>query len=101
MAIRKLVRDKIPQILRKSGIRGGTFRRARRNAIPTLLLEKLDEEVCELRENVCLEELADVAEVLREISIVNGFKWLSVERERTKKRRQKGGFARKILMTSR
>ena len=62
------------------------------------LLKKLAEEAKELLENPCIEERADVEEVLRTIDILFGFDAKEIEEERQRKYNKRGGFADRIFL---
>lgn len=93
----KLVRDKIPEIIKSS------------NRVPECrildndqeylryLIKKLQEEVMEFTENPCVEELADVKEVIDALSGVRGLG--GVESVQERKRKERGGFSGRILLT--
>lgn len=91
----KLVRDRIPEILEARGITA-RVRRAPDNEIPDLLLAKLDEEVAEHRaatgDGAALDELADIAEVVRALAGVHGASAGELEARRAAKVAQRGGF---------
>ena len=67
----KLVRDGIPKILEKKR-KIFSYRIANKEEYPAYLKKKLQEEVTEFLENPCVEELADIAEVLEHLSFVVG-----------------------------
>lgn len=93
----KLVRDKIPEMIRAQGqcpitevLPEEEYRRR--------LEAKLDEEVREYHESKTTEELADILEVLLAINTAAGGtteELLSVYRE---KHQARGGFERRILL---
>tara|TARA_R100000734_G_C3293751_1_gene85189 strand:- start:209 stop:526 length:318 start_codon:yes stop_codon:yes gene_type:complete len=59
----KLVRDKIPEIIKESGSHCA-YHRATGAELEEALLNKLIEEVNEFVQDPCLEEMADIQEVL-------------------------------------
>ena len=67
----KLVRDGIPRLLEREG-KTYSYRVASKVEYPAYLKKKLQEEVNEFLENPCIEELADIAEVLEHLSLVVG-----------------------------
>ena len=67
----KLVRDGIPRILERKN-KVYSYRVATKEEYPEYLKKKLQEEVAEFIENPCVEELADIAEVLEALSFVVG-----------------------------
>ncbi|MCQ1535564.1 phosphoribosyl-ATP pyrophosphohydrolase [Methanosarcina sp. KYL-1] len=93
----KLVRDKIPEIIKTSNrtpeckILDGDREYLR------YLVKKLHEEVAEFTEDPCVEELADVKEVIDTLSRIRGFE--DVLRVQEKKREERGGFEKRILLT--
>ena len=94
----KLVRDKIPEIIRKSGQKPST-RTAGPEEMMKLLAEKLVEEALEFRESLKEEELADVMEVALELaSRMSGPD--RIDELRKKKREKRGGFEKGIVLIS-
>ncbi len=93
----KLVRDRIPAIIRQ---KGGTCTTAvlSEEAYLRALDDKLDEELAEYRETPNLEELADLMEVLRAIAVARGYTPDELEAVRAKKAAERGGFAGRILL---
>ncbi|QGN32246.1 nucleoside triphosphate pyrophosphohydrolase [Microlunatus sp. Gsoil 973] len=99
----KLVRDRIPQIIRAQG---GTVvaRRLTDQEYESALLEKLVKESQELalagsrRER--LEESADVYEVLLAIAGKSGFDFAEIEAAAERKRAARGGFGERIWLES-
>ena len=95
----KLVRDKIPQIIEKSG---------KHALIDTLsdkdyeiyLERKLDEEVHEYHDSKDFEELADILEILIALAKVKGCSFSDLVNLQSKKAHEKGGFSKKILLIS-
>ena len=93
----KLVRDKIPQIIKKSG---------KKPIIDTLddeefevfLERKLDEEVEEYHKSKEAEELADILEVLITLAKLKGLSFADLMDLQVKKAVQKGSFTKKILL---
>ncbi|MFI6816723.1 hypothetical protein ACIBG7_30270 [Nonomuraea sp. NPDC050328] len=96
----KLVRDRIPEIIRRSGgdpavtVLGETEYRA-------ALRDKLFEEAGELAEATPEEvagEIADVLEVLRALAAVHGHGWADIERVSLAKREERGGFTDRLYL---
>jgi predicted house-cleaning noncanonical NTP pyrophosphatase (MazG superfamily) len=97
MSYDKLVRDKIPDIIKNS------------NRVPECrildddqeylryLIKKLQEEVLEFTENPCVEELADIKEVIDALSEIEGFE--DVVRVQERKMKERGGFGGRVLLT--
>lgn len=93
----KLVRDRIPEIIRAEGkdctvevLSDGDYLR--------FLDAKLNEELAEYQESKSLEELADLMEVLRAVVIARGWSWEALEQVRREKAEKRGGFERKLLL---
>ncbi|MCC4769403.1 phosphoribosyl-ATP pyrophosphohydrolase [Methanosarcina sp. DH2] len=92
----KLVRDKIPEII-KSSTRIPEYKILDDDGeYLRYLIKKLQEEVLEFTENPCVEELADVKEVIDTLSGIRGFEDVVNVQER--KREERGGFASRILL---
>ena len=97
MEYNKLVRDKIPDIITRSGdkpvtriLGAGAYRRA--------LWRKLREEVAEFGESGEVEELADILEVVYALAEDEGVSQFQLEEMRKLKRRERGGFDRRVLL---
>ena len=69
----KLVRDKIPEIIKDSGKTCVTRILSNEEYIAALET-KLNEEVAEYQEDKNLEEMADILEVLQAICVARGYK---------------------------
>lgn len=97
----KLIRDKIPEIIKKD------------NAVPKIselndeqfklaLKEKLVEEAKELLEaktdEEILNELSDVSQLLESIALNNGLSVADVEKQKEKKKRDRGAFEKKLFL---
>jgi len=93
----KLVRDKIPEIIRESG-KTCTIRYADEKEHLELLEEKLQEEVSEYVEAKNLEELADIMEVLFGLAKNLGFSEEDLLKCRENKRNQRGGFEEGVVL---
>ena len=97
----KLIRDRIPEIMDRDGVRyevdvleGGAYREA--------LVAKVVEEVEELRaagtrEGV-VKELADVLEVLEAVMRVDGIDVGEVRAVQAARREARGGFERRLVL---
>jgi len=66
----KLVRDKLPEIIRQHGKTPVLRKVANQDELAQLLVAKLEEEVAEYRESGNPEGLADILEVIRALSAV-------------------------------
>ncbi len=94
----KLVRDKIPQIIRESG-KDPVCRSAHgSDEIVVLLKNKMVEELDEFLENPCVEEAADMFEVFRELCIRHNVLVEKVIYEATHKRYERGGFSNGVVL---
>lgn len=96
----KLVRDRIPDIIRAAGGDPQT-ELLDAEGYSRSLAEKLREEVQELLDaegDHVLEELADVLEVLHAIAANHGNEWDAVEATRLKKAEERGGFQGKVFL---
>ena len=97
----KLVRDRIPEIIRESG---GTpaVRRLEAAEYEGALHDKLMEEATELRESETredrIEEAADVLEVILGIAQLHGFTFDDVLHRAESKRIARGGFTDRIWL---
>ncbi|MFA5155636.1 MAG: nucleoside triphosphate pyrophosphohydrolase [Patescibacteria group bacterium] len=97
MKYHKLVRDKIPEYIKK---RGGTplTHIAGQREYWQKLKEKLSEEVVEFLASETMEELADIQEVLEAIRVHQKFSAAKLAAVRTKKARERGRFKKKIIL---
>ena len=95
--VEKLVRDKIPELVRASG---GVhrFRVAGSAERLNLLLAKLREEAQELTDDPGLSELVDVIEVVDALKFQLGVSDSRLEVERSNKIRERGAFKNGIVL---
>lgn len=93
----KLIRDKIPQIIEKSGSRCHV-EILDDAAYLAKLEEKLSEELAEYLQSKELEELADLWEVMDALVQAKGHTWQELTDIRNEKREKRGGFAQKLLL---
>lgn len=93
----KLVRDKIPEIIRADG-KECEVRIAEGKEKCELLEKKLMEEVNEFLEDKNLEELADVMEVLFGLAREIGYSEEELIRKREDKRSERGGVKEGIVL---
>ena len=93
----KLVRDKIPEAIRRSGKRY-SFHIATEEEFLMRLKDKLREELQELYENPSIEELADVLEVVYAIGRKLDLNIVESYGAMTKKGNAKGKFRDKIIL---
>jgi len=90
----KLVRDKIPQIIESQGKRCKVYVAANED-YQQRLKDKLQEEVQEFLEDPCVEELADIEEVLLSIAEINRWDLTGV---RIAKNFTRGGFWQRFVL---
>ena len=93
----KLVRDKIPDIIKKTG------KQCRHSALSDAeysfyLIEKLKEETEEFAESPCLEEAADIYEVFLAMLENWSLRKEDVETVAALKKEDRGGFTKRILL---
>lgn len=98
--VEKLIRDRLPQIMRGQGL--AVFDRrlddeAYRQALKTKLLEEGQELAEATDRDDLLGELADVSEVLRAIAAAHDFTLDEVEAARVRKREARGGFDERVF----
>lgn len=93
----KLVRDRIPEIIEKSGKRAVTEILSDEEYME-LLNKKLMEEVQEYLESGTVEELADIGEVMHAIMDLKGISLEEFQRVRLEKLEERGGFKDRILL---
>ncbi|MCH4886327.1 phosphoribosyl-ATP pyrophosphohydrolase [Acidaminobacter sp. JC074] len=93
----KLVRDKIPAIIEKSGRKSKTYI-ADTNEYKNRLLDKLLEEVHEFKEEPNIEELADIMEVIETIKSAYDFNNDEINEVRSAKAENRGAFKNKIIL---
>lgn len=99
MEFNKLVRDKIPEIIKSQG-EDASIRILETDEYIKCLEKKLDEEVAEYHESKDIEELADILEVvfaLAEVQHCSRDELLSVYKAKNEKR---GGFSNRIFLIS-
>lgn len=93
----KLVRDKIPDIIRSKGDLPKT-QILDDEAYLAALNCKLGEEVTEYLESYSVEELADIMEVILALVSYNGVSVPEFEQIRLNKLKERGGFGRRIAL---
>lgn len=96
----KLVRDKIPQIIRDNGDTPTVRIIEDDNEYLAALTEKLVEEAREVQEAPVLDELADTLEVLYATGKALGYTPEDIEKARLKKADERGGFDDKVFLIS-
>lgn len=95
----KLVRDKIPEIIKADGKECEVEIVSAKDKY-ILLEEKLKEEVNEFLEDKNLEELADIMEVLFGLADSLGYGEEELLKARDKKKEERGGFKEGIVLKS-
>lgn len=93
----KLVRDRIPEIIETSGKSCTTDILSESDYI-RMLDTKLDEELAEYHKDQNIEELADLLEVIRAVTIARGHTLEELEAVRREKAEKRGGFENRILL---
>ena len=93
----KLVRDNIPEIIRKDG-KICTTKILDRDEMIRALQEKLEEEVQEFALDANPEELADILEVVFASGKLLGYSPEDLEAMRLAKRHSNGGFSKNIFL---
>jgi predicted house-cleaning noncanonical NTP pyrophosphatase (MazG superfamily) len=97
MLYNKLVRDKIPQIIKESG-KYCKYRVASDEEYRTYLHAKLMEESYEFMNDPSVSEAADVMEVLEALLRVYGIDKQEVQRARVDKIKDRGSFNEKLVL---
>ena len=93
----KLVRDRIPEIINDAGKTCSTEILSDEDFL-RMLDAKLDEELAEYHRDQNIEELADLLEVLRAVTVARGYTLDELERVRAEKAEKRGRFEKKILL---
>lgn len=93
----KLVRDLIPVVIEDDGRRCRTSV-IEGEALERAFIEKLKEELKEFEEKPCLEEMADLLEVLEGIRTFYGWSEEAVMAVKAEKRVKRGGFEKGIVL---
>ncbi|MCK4635876.1 MAG: nucleoside triphosphate pyrophosphohydrolase [Candidatus Moranbacteria bacterium] len=97
MKFNKLVRDKIPEIIKSNGENPITHI-ADEEEYNEALMNKLHEEVTEFLEDPSLEELADIIEVLNAICAFKNIDLTKLEEVQERKFEECGGFEEDIIL---
>ena len=93
----KLVRDRIPEIIKNAGKKPITEILSQEEYLKELD-KKLNEEVAEYQADKSIEEMADVLEVLFAICEARGHSLEELLQVREDKREKRGGFKNKIYL---
>ena len=98
MSYNKLVRDKIPEIIKQNEGRSCKTRILDNDEYLVELNVKIQEELAEYLESGDIEELADIEEVLRAILDSKGISHEEFEKIRQEKVNKRGAFKDKIYL---
>ena len=93
----KLVRDKIPDAIQKSGKQCETEILTDGKYLKMIDI-KLDEELAEYHKDQNIEELADLLEVIYAATKARGYSIENLEKVRVEKAKKRGAFDKKILL---
>lgn len=93
----KLVRDNIPDYLKDKGI-NCNFHIATADEFEAELYKKLIEELEEFKENPCVEELADMLEVLDSMRRFHKINLDELKTVKKVKKIERGGFSDRIIL---
>jgi len=93
----KLVRDKIPEIINKSG-KTAVCRTLSDEEYLQTLDQKLTEELDEYLKDQSMEEIADLLEVIYAVVKARGSSMEEIEKIRLLKKEKRGGFENKIFL---
>lgn len=99
MTYNKLVRDRIPEIIRAQG-EIPSIRILSEQEYRVQLERKLDEEISEFHNDRNLEELADILEVIYALTENLGFSKEDLMAAYKKKHDERGGFSDRIFLIS-
>lgn len=94
----KLVRDNIPEIIKRNDGVEPKVRLVSKEEIVPLLQQKLQEEVNEFNESTSPEELADIMEVVLALRDFLGIEQEEFDRIREEKRVKNGGFEKGFVL---
>ena len=93
----KAIRDKIPEIIEKSG-HSCNIRTLNDEKFLLEIRKKLSEEVKEYNDSYEITELADILEVVYRIAQLQGISKEELEKIRIKKLQDKGGFDKNLFL---
>jgi predicted house-cleaning noncanonical NTP pyrophosphatase (MazG superfamily) len=94
----KLVRDFIPHLIEENGKLSNWRKVCDHDEHMQRLKLKIIEEADEFIENPCLEEAADMLEVVKAYADINGFKFDDVLATAEDKARERGGFTQGVVL---
>ncbi len=93
----KAIRDKIPEIIKKKGLKCECKTLDNREFL-FHLEKKLDEEIREYHQTKDIEELADLLEVAYRIIELRGVSLSEIEEIRTRKNLERGSFSKNLFL---
>jgi predicted house-cleaning noncanonical NTP pyrophosphatase (MazG superfamily) len=93
----KAVRDRIPEIIRKTGKECQITSLSDDDFLPELE-KKLQEELDEYMESKSLEELADIIEIIHRLVELNNSSMTKLELIRQDKKKERGGFEANLFL---
>ena len=93
----KLVRDLIPEVIKKKG-GNCRFEILSEHDYIERLEQKINEEVAEYQQDKSLDELADILEVIHAIVKYRGYTVGQLEAKRKEKANSRGSFDKRILL---
>ncbi len=97
MSYKKLVRDKIPEIISRRGDKP-IIQFLDADSYVVELRKKLQEEVSEYAQSGQAEELVDILEIIYSLASVEGISRSRLEGMRKEKWQERGGFSQKIYL---
>jgi predicted house-cleaning noncanonical NTP pyrophosphatase (MazG superfamily) len=97
MEYNKLIRDKIPEIIKENG-ENPIIHIASEEEYLKKLREKLQEEVKEFLEDENEAELADILKVMDTLVEAKGYNKEKVQEIKTKREKERGGFSKRIIL---
>ncbi len=98
MKYNKLIRDRIPEILENKGVNFSSHIADDTEYWKKLKLKIVEEATEFAKDDNAKEELADILEVMHAILDHKNITFESIEEIRLKKKRDRGGFAKKIIL---
>ena len=93
----KLIRDRIPEIIERSG-KKCVVEVLEDDAYLQYLDQKLNEELAEYQADKSLEELADLLEVMHAVAVARGYSVEELERVRKEKAEKRGEFEKRLCL---
>ncbi|HOA96940.1 nucleoside triphosphate pyrophosphohydrolase [Acetivibrio saccincola] len=93
----KLIRDRIPEIIEKSG-KKAIVETLNESDYINFLKAKLEEELEEFKKSEDIEEIADIIEVLYAIVEFKGMSVKDLEKIRLEKVKKRGAFKKRLLL---